>query len=129
MRALLDTHVFLWWITDDSRLSGRARESSSPTERTSYCSVRRARGRSPSRLILESLAVPENLESFLADQLQREAIEVLPVYLSYALHVYRLPDHHRDPFDRILVAQCAMEGLPLVSADEAFERYPVEVIW
>lgn len=53
---------------------------------------------------------------------------MLPVYLSHAMRFYGLPDDHRDPFDRLLAAQCAAEKPPLVSADEMFGDYPVEVI-
>lgn len=56
-------------------------------------------------------------------------MEVLPVHLSHALGVYRLPDHHRDPFDRLLVSQSKLEGLSLLSGDPEISRYGAEVIW
>jgi PIN domain nuclease of toxin-antitoxin system len=54
---------------------------------------------------------------------------VLPIYLGHALHVHELPDHHRDPFDRILVSQAILEEMSLLSADSEIPRYPVEVVW
>lgn len=127
MRALLDTHTFLWWLTDDRRLSERASGVIADGAELLFSAASAWEIAIKARL--GKLVVPEDLEPFLTDQLQREAIEVLPVYLSHAMGVYNLPDHHRDPFDRLLVAQCATEDLPLLSADAAFERYPIEVIW
>jgi PIN domain nuclease of toxin-antitoxin system len=54
---------------------------------------------------------------------------VLPVHLAHALHVAELPEHHRDPFDRLLVAQSLMEKLPIVTADREMARYPATVVW
>lgn len=128
MRALLDTHAFLWWITDDSRLSGRAREFISAGENELLFSA--ASGWEVAiKADLGKIELPEDPERFLTEQLHRNAVGVLPVNLGHAMGVYSLPDHHRDPFDRLLVAQCVSEGLPLLSRDTAFERYPVEVIW
>jgi PIN domain nuclease of toxin-antitoxin system len=62
-------------------------------------------------------------------QLERAGVELLPVTPRHADHVASLPAHHRDPFDRLLVAQAAIEGLPLVSDDEMVRRYDIEVIW
>ena len=128
MRGLLDTHVLLWWITDDSRLSGRAREFISDGQNELLFSA--ASGWEISiKAHLGKIELPEAPKRFLTEQLYRNAVVVLPVSLGHALGVYGLPDHHRDPFARLLVAQCAAEGLPLISADRAFEGYPVAVIW
>ena len=128
MKGLLDTHAFLWWITDDSRLSEKAREFISDGENELFFSA--ASGWEISiKAHLGKIELPEHPERFLTEQLHQNAVGVLPVNMSHALGVYGLPDHHRDPFDRLLVAQCAAEELPLISADRAFERYPVEVIW
>lgn len=128
MRALLDTHAFLWWITDDSRLSERAREFISAGENELLFSA--ASGWEVAiKAGLGKIELSEDLERFLTEQLHRNAVGVLPVNLGHAMSVYGLPDHHRDPFDRLLVAQCVSERLPLLSRDTAFQRYLVEVIW
>jgi PIN domain nuclease of toxin-antitoxin system len=128
LRALLDTHAFLWWITDDSRLSERAREFISAGENELLFSA--ASGWEVAiKAGLGKIELPEDLERFLTEQLHRNAVGVLPVNLGHAIGVYSLPDHHRDPFDRLLVAQCVSERLPLLSRDTSFQRYPVEVIW
>ncbi len=128
MRALLDTHAFLWWISDDRRLSNRSREIIGDGRNELFFSV--ASGWEISiKAGLGRLDVPGNLESFIADQLSRNAIWGLPIYLRHALHTRTLPDHHRDPFDRILVSQAVLEEMSLLSADPQIPSYPIEVIW
>ena len=128
MRALLDTHAFLWWISDDPRLSEKAREIIADGHNDLFFSA--ASGWEISiKAGLGRLEVPENLQRFIADQLSRNAIQVLPIYLSHALHTGTLPVHHRDPFDRILVSQAILEEMPLLSADSHLSRYLVEVVW
>ncbi len=128
MRALLDTHAFLWWISDDRRLSDRAREIIADGRNELYFSA--ASGWEISiKAGLGRLEVPEDLQRFISDQLSRNAFQSLPIYLSHALHTRTLPGHHRDPFDRILVSQALLEEMPLLSADLQISRYPVEVVW
>ena len=128
MRVLLDTHAFLWWISDDRRLSERAREIIGDGRNELFISV--ASGWEISiKAGLGWLEVPEDLEAFMADQLSRNAIQMLPIYLRHALRTRVLPDHHRDPFHRMLVLQAVLDEMPLLSADPQISRYPVEVIW
>ncbi len=128
MRALLDTHAFLWWISDDRRLSDRAREIIADGRNELFFSA--ASGWEISiKAGLGRLEVPEDLPRFIADQLSRNAIQVLSIHLSHALHTRVLPDHHRDPFDRILVSQAILEDIPFLSADPRISQYPVEVVW
>jgi PIN domain nuclease of toxin-antitoxin system len=68
-------------------------------------------------------------ETIVKKHLRQLGITVLPVQASHALRVMRLPFHHRDPFDRLLVAQCLEEGLPLLSSDKQLHKYEIEVIW
>ena len=125
---LLDTHAFLWWISDDRRLSDRAREIIGDGCNELYFSA--ASGWEISiKAGLGRLKVPEDLQRFIADQLSRNAIQVLPIHLSHALHTGSLPGHHRDPFDRILVSQALLEKMPLLSSDPQISRYPVGVVW
>ena len=128
MRALLDTQAFLWWITDDPQLSTRAREIISDGENELFLSV--ASGWEMAiKARLGKLDLPDNLESFIPEQMALNAIESLPVQMSHALHVYKLPDHHRDPFDRMLIAQSQLENLPILTVDPQIARYAVKVIW
>lgn len=128
MKALLDTHAFLWWISDDRRLSDRAREFIGDGRNELFFSA--ASGWEISiKAGLGRLEVPGDLQRFIADQLSRNAIKVLSIYLSHTLHTRVLPDHHRDPFDRILASQAILEEMPLLSADPKISHYPVEVVW
>ena len=128
MRVLLNTHVFLWWITDDPRLSPRAREIIADGRNRLFLSA--ASGWEIAiKAKLGRLQLPDEPEHFIPEQLELNAIEALPVQMVHALHVYRLPDHHRDPFDRLLVAQAPLEKLPILTADPQIARYPVKVIW
>jgi PIN domain nuclease of toxin-antitoxin system len=128
VRVLLDTHALLWWISDDPRLSDRAREIIADGRNELFFSA--ASGWEISiKAGLGRLEVPEDLQRFISDQLSRNAVQSLPIYLSHALHIRNLPDHHRDPFDRILVSQAILEEMPLLSADPQISRYPVEVVW
>ncbi len=78
---------------------------------------------------LGRLRLPDRADRFLSEQVAINAMQSLPVSLSHALQVLALPNHHRDPFDRILVAQSQVENLPIVTADRIFARYGVETIW
>lgn len=128
MNLLLDTHAFLWWISDDRRLSPRAREAIADGGNVLFFSA--ASGWEIAiKARLGKIQVPDDLGRFLTGQLSRNAIQVLPIHLSHALHVHSLPDHHRDPFDRLLVSQALLEDLPILSADPQLTRYAVEVVW
>ncbi len=96
MKALLDTHVFLWWITDDQRLSSRVREIIA--DGTNEILFSAASGWEIAiKTRLGRLQLPDDPEIFIPEQLELNAIEVLPVQIGHALHVYQLPSHHRDP--------------------------------
>ncbi len=128
MRALLDTHAFLWWITDDPRLSAHAREIIGDGGHVLFFSAA-----SGWEIVIKAqlgrLQLPDKADSFILEQLSANAFNSLPIQLSHALHSYTLPNHHRDPFDRMLVAQSQLEGLPILTADPLISQYQVEVIW
>jgi PIN domain nuclease of toxin-antitoxin system len=75
------------------------------------------------------LAIREPIEQFIPEQMRLNAIDTLPIQLSHALRVSTLPDHHKDPFDRMLVAQSQMENMPIVTSDPLIARYGVATIW
>jgi PIN domain nuclease of toxin-antitoxin system len=126
MRILLDTHVFLWAITDKSRLSERARMLMA----TANCWFSVA---SVWEVIAKAqagkMSLPQPAGSFLTSELADSGVQILPITLDHVLRVESLDLHHRDPFDRILVAQSIEENLPVLTADPLFKHYPVEVIW
>jgi len=128
MRVMLDTHVFLWWITDDPQLSPLARKIIS-SGKNKLCLSAASGWEMAIKARLGKLRLPDNLGSFISEQLVINAIETLAVLMRHALHVYNLPDYHRDPFDRLLVAQAQLENLPILTADSQIACYPVEIIW
>jgi PIN domain nuclease of toxin-antitoxin system len=128
MRVLLDTHSFLWWVTDDPRLSPRAREAMSDGENHLFFSAASA-WEIAIKARLGRLTIPDPVATFVPTQLAENAIEGLPINLTHALHVHSLPDHHGDPFDRMLVAQSQIENLPILTGDPLIAQYAVETIW
>ena len=127
MRALLDTHTFLWAITKDTRLSQKASEIFTSTNELCLSIV------SIWEILIKvqtgRLNLPQPAGAYLLRQLADNRIETLPVSLNHLLAFERLPLHHRDPFDRMLIAQSVEEGWPIVTADRDFKKYPVRVIW
>lgn len=129
VRTLLDTDVFLWWISDSTKLSNLARETIADERNEPNFSVVSG-WEIAIKVGVGKLKPPDTPARFVTEQLSRNGVEVLPIYLGHALHVHALPDdHHRDPFDRLLVAQANGGGSPLLSADPHTSQYPVEVIW
>ena len=128
MRALLDTHTFLWWVHNDPRLSDRVRAIIGDGSNTLYLSA--ASGWEIAiKAQLGKLQFSSSLDQFIAEQLTLNGIDTLSITLRHGLHVATLPAHHRDPFDRILVSQCQLEQLPLLTADTQIIKYAVETIW
>lgn len=128
MRLLLDTHAFLWWIGDDPRLPAKARKQISAARNEVFLSVASA-WELAIKTSIGRLQLTENLEDFVPRHVAVNGFQVLPVHLRHALRVATLPDHHGDPFDRILVAQAQIERLVLVSGDGQIARYAVTVAW
>lgn len=125
MRVLVDTHVLLWWMEDRrERLSQRAIEAMTPPDASVVVSAATI-WEIAIKCALGKLSVPTNLLA----NLERARVELLPITARHADRVATLPDHHRDPFDRLLVAQADLESIPLVSADESLRSYDVEVVW
>ena len=128
MRVLLDTHAFLWWVTDDAHLSSRARAIIADGDNELFLSA--ASGWEMAiKTRLGKLHLPDNPASFVFEQLKINAIEPLAIQMTHALRVYSLPGHHRDPFDRILVAQAQVERMPIITADPQVAQYDVEILW
>ena len=128
MKALLDTHTFLWWITDHPKLSSRIYEIMGDGNNELF--LRAASGWEIAiKMRLGRLQLPDSPEPFILEQMQINAIKSLPIHMSHALRVYTLPDHHRDPFDRMLIAQAQIENFPILTADPQMARYQVEAIW
>lgn len=128
MKALLDTHTFLWWITDDPKLSSHVRGIISDGDNELFLSA--ASGWEIAiKAKLGRIKLPDKPELFISEQLVHNAIQSLPIQMGHALHVYTLPNHHRDPFDRMIIAQAQLEDLLILTADSRISQYLVQAIW
>lgn len=132
MRLLLDTHAFLWFIIrdaiGDARFSTTARalvEDSANTSSISVASI----WEMAIKVSIGKLTFRQPFTTLLPQQLERNGIVLLGITIDHALAVTALPFHHRDPFDRLLIAQAMTEQLPLVSADVVFDSYAVTRLW
>jgi PIN domain nuclease of toxin-antitoxin system len=123
VNLLLDTHVLLWWLADDSRLSPDTRKAISDPENIVLVSavtiweivIKKGLGK---------LAIPDEWYDAIAD----EPFQRLPITWEHSRKVADLPELHRDPFDRLLVAQAIVENLVLVTGDEKVLRYDISVV-
>jgi|SRR5271163_4050989 len=126
MRVLLDTHTFLWAISDDSRLSPTVRSLMAGGECCfSVASIWEVIVKAKTKKI----SLPEPVGPFLISELAASRVRILSITLNHVLRIEGLDLHHRDPFDRMLVAQCLEENIPILTADPFFRNYPVRVIW
>ena len=125
MNLLLDTHVYLWWLTGSRRLSALARDGIADPNRAVYVSavsIWEAR-------IKERLGRLDLGRHDLVEEIAKNDFLELPISAVHGRCAGRLPPHHDDPFDRMLVAQAATEGLSLVSRDRALSAYEVSLLW
>lgn len=128
MRLLLDTHTFIWLDSNPNRLSAQARsllQDSANVLLLSVVSIWEMQIKQQLGKLQLSIPLAEIVES----QRQTNGIEILPVILSHVLSLEQLPLHHKDPFDRLLIAQANIENVVLVSEDTMFANYPVKVLW
>jgi PIN domain nuclease of toxin-antitoxin system len=128
MRVLLDTHTFLWWNLNASKLSDSAREIIGDGQNEVFfsaasgweISLKYGKGR---------LTLPDPPDIYVPGRLSHYRFIPLAVKLSHTLEVFKLPAIHQDPFDRLLVIQSQMEQLPIVTIDQDIVRYHVSTIW
>jgi PIN domain nuclease of toxin-antitoxin system len=122
---LLDTHVFLWWIGEPSRLPGEVTAAIADPGTLVYVSAASAWEIS----IKRALGRLDLRDEEFRHGMQESGFTELPVTAAHGLAAGALPQHHRDPFDRMLVAQAAIEGMRLVTHERAMARYGAEVVW
>jgi PIN domain nuclease of toxin-antitoxin system len=129
VRALLDTHVVLWWASSDgSRISPRAREIIEDGSTVALVAAT-ALYEIAIKARIGRLELPAEAEIYLPRLLRRHSFGVLPVGEGHALRAGSLPLIYRDPWDRLMIAQAQVEDLPIITADPAIGQYDVEVIW
>jgi PIN domain nuclease of toxin-antitoxin system len=128
VRILLDTHTFLWWNEASPRLSKKVLGFLADPANTLLLSVVSAW-----ELVLKTqagkLRLAESPSVYVPTRMAHYAMEALPVTLAHVLEAESLPRHHRDPFDRLLIAQATIEDVPIVTADPQFRHYAIKVLW
>ena len=127
MNVLVDTHAWIWSLASPERLSAEARAVLSSRRNVVFLSAASA-WELAIKAALGKIELPEPVETFVISRMARQGITPLPVTHVHALRVSSLPPHHRDPFDRLLIAQAIVEKLPILTADVAFSRYGIELI-
>jgi PIN domain nuclease of toxin-antitoxin system len=128
MRVLIDTQAFLWTLTDDPRLSTKAKDIFALSKNDLLLSVASI-WEILTKVQIGKLPLPTPAAAYLRSQLKLNRIEVLPLQFDHVLQLEQLPLHHRDPFDRILVAQAIAEDIPILSADILLKQYQVSLLW
>ena len=128
MRMLLDTHAFLWFVLDDPKLSPAALALISDMNNeliispASYWEI-------AIKVSLRKYQIPGSFQFWMEQQLSTNNFKILPIQISHAAKVTSLPFHHRDPFDRLLIAQALTEEVHIISIDGKFDQYFMERRW
>ncbi|HSY92681.1 MAG TPA: type II toxin-antitoxin system VapC family toxin [Candidatus Binatus sp.] len=126
MKVLIDTHVLLWGLQDEAKLSKRVRDLLPVAE--VWISVA-SLWEIITKVQVGKLDLPGPVGDYLSAKLKANGVSVLPLVFDHVRRLEELPLHHRDPFDRILIAQSLEEKLPLVSGDPQFQKYSIRLIW
>jgi len=128
MKLLLDTHAFLWFIMGSSNLSETARALIEDPANENLLSVA-SLWEMAIKVSLGKLTLASSFDDLIPRQLGLNGIELLNIKVDHTSVVATLPFHHRDPFDRLLIAQAIVEKMPMVSIDAAFDAYPIQRLW
>ena len=128
MRYLLDTNALLWFLADDKKLSYRARQLIESSSHESFCSIA-SLWEIAIKTGLGKLDLDKPFEQMFPEQLRLNRIEVLDITVDSLIKLTTLPLHHRDPFDRLIIAQGLAEELPIISVDTVFDAYGIDREW
>jgi len=128
MHVLLDTHALLWWLSDDPALTPSARKTITDTKNAVYVSAASA-WEIATKVRLGKLPTAVDLASDFAGFLDRERFQPLAISVEHAIRAGLLPGAHKDPFDRMLIAQSQAENMPIVSNEMLFDSYGTRRIW
>ncbi len=128
MRVLLDTHTFLWFVLGDARISLPARELIEDVSNEKLISPA-LYWELAIKISINKYVLNEPYDLFLKRGIQQNGFLILPIEVQHTSALTTLPFHHRDPFDRLMIAQAIVEQIPVISADTAFDAYPVIRLW
>ncbi|NBD17323.1 MAG: PIN domain-containing protein [Cyanobacteria bacterium] len=127
MNVLIDTHTFLWFINDSPNLSSTAKDLLESDNEV--CLSLASIWEIAIKVSLGKLALPTTVGEFIPEQLELNQINILPIQVSHLDTVASLPFHHRDPFDRLIIAQAICEQISVVSVDQVFDLYEIKRLW
>lgn len=128
MRVLIDTHVFLWWVEDDRALSAKGRKMISDPGNECLLSLASV-WELAIKVSIDKLRLMLPIRRYVAEHVAANDFRLLDISLAHLGRIETLAMHHRDPFDRLLIAQALEEKLPVVTADPVFRKYGVKRIW
>lgn len=128
MKLLLDSHSFVWWREQPTKLSTKAFAEISNPANTVFLSAA-SLWELQIKIQLTKFKFTDTLEDVVNNEININSFQILPVYFSHVLELEKLPFHHKDPFDRLLIAQANSENMTLVSLDPKFSAYSVNLLW
>jgi len=128
LRVLLDTHALLWWLSDDAALTRSARRTIADTKNTMIVSAASA-WEIATKVRLGKLPTANDLAADFSGHLDRDGFQLLAISAEHGIRAGLLPAPHKDPFDRMLIAQAQAENVPIISNEILFESYGVRRIW
>ena len=128
MKYLLDTHTLLWFLKGDKKLSDGARQLIDNPHNVKFLSIA-SLWEIAIKVSLGKLVLDKSFERLFPEQLHFNRIQILDITVDSLIKLTTLPFHHRDPFDRLIIAQALVEGLPIIGADAAFDAYGISREW
>lgn len=128
MKLLLDTHAFIWWYDDPERLPEKILSACQDTSNILVLSVATA-WEMQIKAQIGKLRLDKPLMDIIRRQQEQNQLQIIPITLPVVLALDILPMYHRDPFDRLLIAQAKVDNLLLISNDSQFKQYPVTLLW
>ena len=128
MKYLIDTHTVLWFLKGDKKLSDKARRLIDSPRNSKFLSIV-SLWKIAVKVSLGKLVLDKSFERLFPEQLYFNRIEVLDITVDSLIKLTTLPFHHRDPFDRLIIAQALVEGLPIIGTDAAFDAYGISREW
>ena len=128
MNLLLDSHTFIWMHNEPNKLSTKAAMEIVVLSNTLFLSIASI-WEIQIKIQIGKFNFKDSLANIIAEQQKKNGLQILPVNLSHVLELENLPFHHKDPFDRLLIAQAKVENMTLVSSDPSFSAYSVNLLW
>ncbi|MEO0840633.1 MAG: type II toxin-antitoxin system VapC family toxin [Cyanobacteria bacterium J06633_8] len=128
MKLLLDSHVLIWWASSSEKISKKVYNIINDTNNTLLFSLASV-WEMQIKLQLGKLNLNSNLPTLIDNQQRVNNLQLLSIELNHIYALNNLPPHHKDPFDRLLIAQAIVEKIPLASIDEVFDNYPIQRLW